>query len=242
MPEARRFLRYVLPGLTCALEALVLLALWDPGVAKGIAKVLVTSNGALAAALGVVAASGVLGSWLARIHHLLVWWLPGYGRDYTRLSEQIEGSPETAYQAIHPSEWWERCYKSLGKGERHRRRRAWRSVHAAWYQRLRISKAATADAEDLTDVMQSEGAAYVGAYVMGLGFLVAAGVGVRPGSIPGFAAWVLAWLVIVLLHGTSYRETRGHSQGFDERVVMDRLSAIRSRESPQPKNARQTKT
>ncbi len=208
------------------IEAFGLLAIWNLESAR----VLISSvKGAeLMAALAAVAASGVIGSLLARVHHLLVWWLPGYGRDYTQLQEVLEPVP-AAGEHGHSDTLKRSLAKRLavlGTAERERRRSAWRVVHAAWHQKLGMSQGVTEDAQSLTDLAQSEGAAHVGVFLLGPLFLAAAWYGSWPSSTLAYIAWAAVWVVLVLLHGQSYTETRDHSECFDSMVIRDRIRMI----------------
>jgi hypothetical protein len=75
MDEARRFLRYVMPGLVYGVEVAVFASLVLPDVAaKAVAKA--SDENGLAVALGGLLASGGLGYIFASAHHFVHWRLP----------------------------------------------------------------------------------------------------------------------------------------------------------------------
>jgi hypothetical protein len=71
MPETRRVLRHVTPGFLFALEALLLLFVWDGVRGRQLVDSLVT--GGAGGGIAAVLASGAVGFFLATIHHLLSW-------------------------------------------------------------------------------------------------------------------------------------------------------------------------
>lgn len=73
MDEARRFLRYVVPGLVYGVETLVLVLIADPGWTLDQLKTV--SKDVVGVALTAFLASGALGYIFAALHHLFLWWI-----------------------------------------------------------------------------------------------------------------------------------------------------------------------
>ena len=78
MDEARRFLRYVIPGLTFVVEVMLGLWLVVPHWTQTNVAPLFRSTNSLGSAAGAVLASAVLGYIFGTIHHYLSWHLPHY--------------------------------------------------------------------------------------------------------------------------------------------------------------------
>src|SRR5579862_3199530 len=73
MDEARRFLRYVSPGLVLGVETIVLLLILVPSWMLPRLAALSSSQG-VGAAIALFLASGGIGFILSTVHHSLNWW------------------------------------------------------------------------------------------------------------------------------------------------------------------------
>ncbi len=77
MQEARRFLRYITPGILFGVLTFFLLWIALPELANEMLKVcLFTKNSSVALAIGSLLASGALGYFFATLHHCCHWYLP----------------------------------------------------------------------------------------------------------------------------------------------------------------------
>jgi len=77
MQEARRFLRYIIPGILFGVLTFFQLWIATPDLANEMLKTcLFTENSSVALAIGSLLASGALGYLFATLHHCCHWYLP----------------------------------------------------------------------------------------------------------------------------------------------------------------------
>ena len=152
MDEARRFLRYVTPGLVFALEYVGLLLVLIPTWAGSHFESLKGGEG-IGVAVTLFLASGAVGFVLSTIHHALQWRetdsILDHRKFVRRLVERgIVEVSRTGDKAAHESFDWLT------------RERAWAVLTALWHERAKEEKAiegATSRATALTDLAHSLG-------------------------------------------------------------------------------------
>jgi hypothetical protein len=216
MPEARRFLRYVIPGLLAVLEALVFAALaWPAEAPQRILDATkdLEAGGALMAFL----VTGVLGYAFSAVHHT-VSWLPGircfYAGDYRPFFRRaLDAKLVTTDPAVSNR----KSKTELSVEE------ASQAMAALWNESRECSpqvKAANDRVDSLTDLMHSAGAASVGSVVAFVCF-----VGVACEFSGGVNWWrpTIAFAVLFLLHVRNYFKLREHATRVVEVVFWQEL-------------------
>src|SRR5205823_5289442 len=91
MDEARRFLRYISPGLLCSTEVLVLLLLLNPSWTLAQVRSAKEAEGVALVAAALLA-SGGLGFFLSTIHHTVHWrcgWPRPPAMDHTIVLQRL---------------------------------------------------------------------------------------------------------------------------------------------------------
>jgi hypothetical protein len=182
MDEARRFLRYVTPGLSFAVQALLLFFIVSPVWTLGKLNGLKEDAGA-GLAFALFLGSGGLGYIFSVIHHSFHWWWKRKwlsAIDHTRVVKRLCDEHQHLLELRRLDGLEVEIDKIDRKG-------AWVVLTALWKQALaNNSPIQSADkcATGLTDVMHSAGAARVGAICA----LVALGVWV---GLDFFFAWRL---------------------------------------------------
>ena len=216
MPEARRFLRYVIPGLLAVLEALVFAVLAWPGeVPRGI--VHATKDLQAGSALMTFLVTGVLGYAFSAVHHT-VSWLPGfrcfYAGDYRRFFRR---ALRAKLVMTDPAVSSCKCKSDLSVEE------ASQAMAALWNESRECSphvKAANQRVDSLTDLMHSAGAACVGS-VVAFGCFV--GVACEFSGGGNWSRPTIAFAVLFLLHVRNYWKLREHTTRVVEIVFWQEL-------------------
>jgi hypothetical protein len=159
MDEARRFLRYITPGLVFITETLILLWIIEPNVTQTILK-----NFKQGSSLGLVTAtllaSGGVGFMLSVIHHYLHWFGKTGVIDHRQFVTSLRkrGIIQLMYR---------NSGEILDEKRTLNRFQAWSILTGLWHERLAgkkgIIKAADPRATSLTDLAHSLGTARVGA-------------------------------------------------------------------------------
>ncbi len=227
MPETRRFLRYVIPGLLSVLEALLFALLAWPDLSPGKLLNVMKDLGA-GGALSAFLLTGALGYALSAIHHT-VSWLPGikhfYAGDYrpffrealkknlVMLVKKEESTKPDANKAVELS------IEEASQG-----------MAALWNESRECSqlvKAANARVESLTDLTHGAGAAIFGS---ALAYIIFAYVACRRSD----ADWwlpTIAFVALMFLHFKNYFKLREHATRVLEIVFWQELK--RRREAPE---------
>jgi hypothetical protein len=149
MDEARRFLRYVVPGMTASLELLLLQAVSGLGWSFPWKTSEEISTGEV---LLLFLTVGVVGYIFATTHHCLIWLVRGYGPNHLDFAKREGWLPEQALD------------------DRRNRREAWQRFTAAWHERLGHSarlQGASPRVDSFTDLMHGAGASFVGSCIAG---------------------------------------------------------------------------
>jgi len=231
MEDARRFLRYVIPGLVLATVAGVLLFLILPSwVVTRVPRALAGSAG-IGVVLAGLLASGGLGYILSTIHHSLLWSGNNGAPDYrSTIVDLVEAKAlelrATAGALLSPA--------GLS------RRDAWVIVTALWHERTQDSPSLTAGevkVAALADLVHSTGTAWV-ASVFGsiIVFVLVASVGAfstRAGDVVRYIAALFAAVSITWHMSRNYRRTALIAQQVIAQSLTDALvSAAEEKKAP----------
>jgi hypothetical protein len=206
MEEARRFLRYVTPGLVFLLEFALFLWLGWLGLSgldreawtKSLRKLFPQNDGGLdkivIAAATAFVASGGIGFLLSTFHHFLVGTLYHYiglGFRYRRILNLLES--RNLLRIVDLSDvplhirWWQAG-------------REWTVVTGLWHERRELQriKGATPRADSLADSAHSLGATFLGSlFALGLALFFLGSLDQKP------LFWIVS-LLLVALHLMSY--------------------------------------
>jgi hypothetical protein len=188
MDEARRFLRYVFPGLVYVTETLVGLLLALPHWT--VAQMAILRADSVGVALGGLLASGGLGYIFSAIHHSCVWHVP-CDRDVLNDLEFIQHLVERELIA------------DPFKGAANRRRTATVTAWALWWERMSNERIRNTNTESsaLGDIAHSLGTARIASCFAIATVLLICSTGafvLEPRPIIGFA------LMLAALFGTTY--------------------------------------
>ena len=222
MDEARRFLRYVTPGLAFLVELLLLCWVLRPEFVEGRVSDLKDDAG-LGLALLTIVGSGGLGFLFGAIHHQLHWSRfavvdhrdfirRARSRGMLRLIDSRNGEPVS--DKVEPT-----------------RVEAWSIVTAVWHERVEDSlllKGGEARASTLVDLMHSMGSARVASFVALVGSLLLIGretpIDLHFEPVARFVVALALGLMLVCLFARAYRHTGESAQRFIEQVLDDALA------------------
>jgi len=212
MNEARRFLRFVIPGITFFVELALLLLLADH------TRVIEWASGhnpeGIGHALALLVASGGIGAMLSTVHHLLYRLLfyrllRGSGVDHRDMLAHAERDGHLQLQLRETRETV--GARTLSRGG------AWRVTTALWIERRsNLVKGAHHSAERLTDIMHGAGATTVGAGAASATVLVL----YRGGLTVGLLAMAF---VIPLAHLINFVNTVVHANSVIDMVMTEAL-------------------
>jgi|GEM_PF-1060217 len=223
MDEARRFLRYVVPGLVFQVQLLlclmILLPVWTTKALSDLG-----GESSVAPALLALLASGGVGYLLSMIHHSLHWRSGGTTLDYRPLIARLRQTNRLVL--INTSD-----FRAVSEDVVPDRFQAWVIVTAIWHERAKTStmiRGADARATSMSDLTHSTGTAMVaiaGAWICTLGIALHV-------STPTLDRWpVVRWCVMFHLalwmfwtcYG-GYRRTSRATQALVEQILDDALS------------------
>jgi hypothetical protein len=241
MEEARRFLRYVLPGFVFAVETLVFVFLVFPEWVLTTLTSVFTKESGTGLAIAGVFASGALGYIFATIHHWILWHLR-CERDILNHSAMVnrllrgqavlgdcrntEVDREVAFQIVIAL--WHQRIRGDGKSETKSDVKAEDKVGS-------ITKATNEKLSSLGDQLHGLGAARVASAAALLVTSFSCGALVGRGKVGcDFGSWVLfilavavvcvlGWLAIKVFTD-GYRRVARHAQGVFERVLEEALT------------------
>lgn len=228
MDEARRFLRYIIPGTIFFLETYLLVWLVAPAWTGAQLKDLKADAGIVTVLVGIVGAGG-FGYLLGLLHHSVFWRARGdRGIDYRgmilSLSQRMDfySIPDKAVLDQHTLEKLSRLD-------------AWTIANVIWYTRRESNKVKGVDPkfQYFGDLINSMGAARIGALVAGtilvLLLFLSADVSAEFGKdMPSRARLVLALALsggLIWLYETSYRRTSRILQLCSEQALHDVIAA-----------------
>lgn len=228
MDEARRFLRYIIPGMIFSLEVYLLVWLVAPTWTIALVKELKAEAGVGTVLAGVVCAGG-FGYLLGLIHHSVFWRLRGdRGIDYrgmvTSLAQRMD-----FYSIPDKTILDQNTLARLSRLE------AWTIVNVIWYTRREANKIKGIDPkfQYFGDLVNSMGAARIGALLAASILLLLLVLGSDVASELGrdtrsTLRAILALAVsggLVWLYETSYRRTSRILELCSEQALHDVIAA-----------------
>ena len=227
MNEARRFLRYVLPGLSTVLLFSVYFWASTPGELKQILQDFLQES-ALRAILGLFLASGALGYMLSVIHHVLCQCkCPIYEK--LRLAVNVTPAITLAMSEKRPLVMVvdPNVPKRRLKPEDLSRTNAWLFKNMIWHT-YRGNNASLAEAESrmqsLWDLYHGAGALLIGSIVaFVLWLVVLLRLNFKAESWLGFGAAFVGGIVVSFIFGGSLRQLAFITGSFSENAVLEFL-------------------
>lgn len=217
MDEARRFLRYVFPGLVFGVEVIILVWLVFP---DSVVTIMVQASGesSLAVALGGLLASGGLGYIFATAHHFAHWHLP-CDRNIINHAPNIRNLIAAGL---------------LGE-EVVDRRRALELTLELWYGRLGTKDGPIAAAQRkiaaIGDLAHAAGAARVASFAALATALCVCWLhgafNIELEAVARFLTMVVSGTFLVLLFHDSYRRTGNIAQTLYDRMITAALESER---------------
>jgi len=230
MDEARRFLRYVLPGLVFGLEAILLFVLLRPDLIGALGKALNTASGLGSAVAGFLV-SGAVGFLCGTVHHAIHWRKTGKVMDHSASLKRLVRAGILELRV--PGENDPLPESPLN------RERAWVLNSAIWYERRMTNKriqGADAHARALTDLVHTLGSARVAAMLAPItAFGIAACISTRSGegwALTGFAIAFILAILIAVLFWCAYLRTARLTVAVIDTILADAL--IAEKEAPLP--------
>jgi len=222
MTEGSRALRYIMPGVLCAAEVLLLCWIVLP-VATECVVWEVTSDAGIGLLLFSIITTGAGGFLLGAIHHVLYWKCPWYSHvDLQRLLLSLRGSRRLF---LSDASGCKLAKKPLTREE------AWSVATVIWHQRVSPQlKGADARLASLVDLMHSLGSmcvAAVAAPLLSLMILcchVSLDFSCEP--IVRFIVAVGVSGLILVVFRCGYRHLVNSTQGVIEGVLHDVLSVV----------------
>jgi len=227
MDEARRFLRYVTPGIVFVIELAIYLILSQRAWTASQIQHLLSIN--ISVLIAFLLASGGIGFLLSVLYHTLSWCprcplLPA--PDHREMLQQAEHANYLEIILQGQPETEEKLSKKLSKEG------AWRVLTAMWHERVEASdriKDACRRTDSLADLVHGAGTAFVGSVLAAAIWLLAYLYICRtePSSCKGWYIGFLSALVVAVLlpivHRGSFLRTREHFQGIIQITLFDEL-------------------
>lgn len=231
MDEARRFLRYLLPGLLYGIVTLGLLAIALPSVALDIVTGLKGKEN-FGFLLTMFFASGAVGFLFSAIHHCCHWYVDSRSIDHTEFSQHFKSELPGEANAVPVTEgttsWW-------AKRERKRQEReeAFMKLVVLWYTRLQpntVLSGADKKTASLGDLAHAHGTARIASTSAILTVqIVCIKFGHLSFDLLSIVSYIAFWalgLFTVFLFWNSYCRTSRIAQ----RVIEGTLAAVLSEE------------
>jgi hypothetical protein len=225
MDEARRFLRYVTPGLLFVSEAVILLLIVRPGVVTPQLAALKQDAGA-AVVLTLLVASGGLGFLFGTIHHALHWLGLG-AMDHRGVIQRLVQRGALQLRSQRSDRLIDPAKIS--------REQAWIAVSSLWHPRTgddKRIKGADDKAKALTDLTHSLGTGFVAslaavlvAYTLAAHAAPAAGWTLSMVGRPRAAIAIAFAVAVSLSHWWNYRRTSRLAQQVIDQVLADVIVA-----------------
>ena len=212
MEEARRFLRYVIPGLIFFIEV----SLYSIFSAQGeFIAVLKEWGKNIAFPISIFLASGGVGFFLGVAYHTL-YWTKGFRSLVVTHVPLIKDCVERGWLKLQNREdGTDLAVESLSQSG------AWRVVTAYWHERREASakiKAADPRTDSLTDIMHGLGAAFMGS-ILAIGFWIYTHFKLT-GESPSWFFYVLP-IFISCVHFVNYRRVVKDFQSIVDIIMTD---------------------
>jgi len=219
MEEARRFIRYVFPGVAASIEFLLLVYLSSPSNQEFPIKLNLDIGGSISAILVITG----LGYLFSMFHHTLLWTLYpllGLAPNYRPLFIQSVKDNLISLNVLNDpnidmdNENITDCLKIKG---------AWRLHMALWHERLNSSefiKSTNKRADSLSDIVHGAGSTFAGSIIAVIAWLYI----IDRYKLSDFGCipyWIAIVLIIINLYGLIM--TSKHAQSFVQIVLHDSL-------------------
>jgi hypothetical protein len=220
MDEARRFLRYVTPGLIYAILVGLLLWIILPDYTE--AKIAALANNAqLGSVLGAILLTGGLGFLFSAVHHAAHWLSQDHASDHQRFLADMAFGGVIEFRDRRTGD----AVVAPGTAKD-----AWTALTALWYQRVTTSeriRAATERSTALSDLTHSLGTARVSSWTAIVTVVVVLGRVARidmnwMSGIRFAVAAIIAGLAAAMFQH-SYRRTGVFARAVIEEVLADAL-------------------
>lgn len=233
MDEAKRFLRYVTPGLVFLINTLILLWVIEPDVAYTILKYFSKESG-LGLAITTLLGSGGIGFMFSFAHHELHWRCKHDGIDHTQCVASLRAKGIIRLKNRNSGE-------VLDDTVMPDRFEAWSILTGLWYERLAkndsLIKGADPKASSLTDLVYSVGTARVAsvaAWVIAISQTCVLSKGCW--AVARFFIGNLLAVAFVWMCCSGYKRTSKAVQQIVEQVLTDTLIQEReqNKEADQP--------
>lgn len=227
MDEARRFLRYLIPGTLFVAEVWVLVRIALPGwrVFDNL-----QVNSGISLALAGLLATAAAGFVLSAVHHVVLNSLYGKHLNYVRAVRHAASVGSLAVVDVASGELWGPMHELT-------RRQALAIVTAVWHQLPELSprlKSANLRAEELTNLAHSMGAAFVASLAAPAAVILAAHAGHHEASAEG-ARLAFALFVVLAVSWVIWRNrerTFEFCERFVESCFTDALAELNAEERP----------
>lgn len=230
MDDARRFLRFVLPGLGSVVQFLFFLWVLRPSqLAHFLMDTQFTEKSGLGLAVAVFVASGGLGFILSTLYHF-IYWLPLFDRfAINHRQVLIEADKAHILTLVNPKKANPHEEEPLDTNKLSRAD-AWRISTALWFGRIGESKrleGALARTDTLTSILHSLGTLIFGTIVSTLGGLaVAAYLVLRepsPVTYLRIIAFFLVWIFLLVAQCCSFQNAVRHTQRVIDMILFEDL-------------------
>jgi hypothetical protein len=227
MEEARRFLRYIVPGLVYGTQTLVLLFILVPWWTWARVQELGGDTG-FGLAVTVLLASGGVGFVFSTVHHDLHWCPSLTAVDHRPIVRFLQDTQTISVKGLWST--LERSGETEVQRDQINSRHAWVLITSIWYQRTKTSeeiKAADPRSVGITDAMHSLGTARVASAAAWASALWIAA-SVSQFSLDRWLSFVAANALaaaLLTIFQKSYKRTGSLAQGFISSVLADSLLA-----------------
>ena len=227
MNEARRFLRYLLPGLLYALESLGLLAVVLPSVALDAVSAL-KAEGNFSFLVTMFIASGALGFLFSTLHHWCHWYLDSKSINHTEFiaMRRHESAPCKSIADAEKKKNGLFMWLKRRKKKRQEREEAFIKLLALWYTRLQPDgQLASADKKtvSLGDIAHATGTARIASLFAVLTVQVICFHSGQPSfifpSVARYSGFLILGVLIIVLFENSYRRTSRIAQQVIESIL-----------------------
>lgn len=228
MEDAKRFLRYVLPGLAFVIYTVSYLFLSYPRlVISKFESYIINSQSSIGVLLTVFLLSGGIGYVLSIIYHFL------YGIDWlanllglANHRQMIISAGRLNYLEFREEDNFD--FLAINEIDRRiTRSGAWRILNALWHERAESSpeiRGANPRIDSLSDLTHGSGTTLVGAVMASLLYLLVSLFAIDKSiwqPIVDYWLWTfLLFLILIFLHFGSYRQILQNGQGVVEKILL----------------------
>lgn len=220
MDDARRALRFVLPGLTCVFQLFALEHLLSSNGHSLWRQLWTDGANPLANVIAIVAGSGAVGFFLAAVYHSL-----RAGLNHTDMLVEAVSSGILRLYYQDPANARDELSLSPEETSRLSRAQTWAIFTAIWHARLQVSpflKEANARTDSLTNLVHSVGTLYVGTWLSAV-FLVLTRISVSISASSGQVAFFALLAFLLLFQSVSLFKVRSQAQSTIDMILLNDL-------------------